>query len=49
MAAAALIVALIVYRNWKYEQELAGLIWKIDLKDLTFGGQNGNLAAGSRV
>ncbi len=49
VAAAGLIVVLIVYRNWKYEQELAGLIWKIDLKDLTFGGQNGNLAAGSRV
>ena len=24
-----------VSRNWKYEQELASLLWKIDLKDVT--------------
>lgn len=23
------------HRNWKYEQELASLLWKIDYKDLT--------------
>ena len=26
------IVTAVTYRNWKYEQEIAGLLWKIDLK-----------------
>ncbi|KAL5018500.1 hypothetical protein ScPMuIL_004222 [Solemya velum] len=30
------IVAVLVYRNWKYEQDLASLLWKIDYKDITF-------------
>ncbi|XP_035826750.1 guanylate cyclase 32E [Aplysia californica] len=29
-----IIVLAIVYRNWRYEQELASLIWKIDIKDI---------------
>ncbi|KAL5018501.1 hypothetical protein ScPMuIL_004223 [Solemya velum] len=29
------IVAVLVYRNWKYEQDLASLLWKIDYKDIT--------------
>ncbi|XP_041362491.1 guanylate cyclase 32E-like [Gigantopelta aegis] len=29
-----IVVLLLVYRNWKYEQELASLIWKIDIKDI---------------
>ncbi|XP_048763359.2 receptor-type guanylate cyclase Gyc76C-like [Ostrea edulis] len=30
----SLIVVLIVYRNWKYEQEIAGLLWKVDKADI---------------
>ncbi|ESO84763.1 hypothetical protein LOTGIDRAFT_221869, partial [Lottia gigantea] len=28
------VVVVIAYRNWRYEQELASLIWKIDLKEI---------------
>lgn len=28
------IIAVIAYRNWKYEQEIAGLLWKIPLGEL---------------
>ena len=27
-------ILLIVYRNWRYEQELDSLLWKIDYKDI---------------
>ena len=30
----AAIVTLFVYRKWKVEQEIAGLVWKIDSKDI---------------
>lgn len=30
-----IIIGTLCYRNWKYEQELASLLWKIDYKDLT--------------
>ncbi|XP_048248100.1 guanylate cyclase 32E-like [Haliotis rufescens] len=30
----AAIIMLTVYRNWRYEMEVASLIWKIDLKDI---------------
>lgn len=26
--------AIVTYRNWKYEQEIAGLLWRISMKDL---------------
>jgi len=28
------IVSLVLYRNWRYEQELDSLLWKIDYKDI---------------
>ena len=31
---AAVITTLFVYRKWKVEQEIAGLVWKIDPKDI---------------
>uniref|UniRef100_A0A915KGW3 guanylate cyclase n=1 Tax=Romanomermis culicivorax TaxID=13658 RepID=A0A915KGW3_ROMCU len=34
------IIGFIYYRNWKYEQELAGLIWKIESKDIQFRPYN---------
>ncbi|PVD38413.1 hypothetical protein C0Q70_01028 [Pomacea canaliculata] len=30
------IVGYLIYRNWRYEQDLASLLWKIDFKDITF-------------
>lgn len=29
-----IIAGLIFYRNWKYEQELDSLLWKVDYKDI---------------
>lgn len=28
------IISLVFYRNWKYEQELDSLLWKVDYKDI---------------
>lgn len=28
------VTALLIYRNWKYEQELDSLLWKIEYKDI---------------
>ncbi|XP_072029843.1 speract receptor-like isoform X2 [Amphiura filiformis] len=40
-----LIACIVVYRNWRYEQELASLIWKIDYDDIQ---QRRNELFGSR-
>ena len=34
VAIVVIIVGLIIYRNWRYEQELDSLLWKIDYKDI---------------
>ncbi|KAK6170897.1 hypothetical protein SNE40_019184 [Patella caerulea] len=31
------IIGYLIYRNWRYEQDLASLLWKIEYKDLSFG------------
>ena len=28
------IIAVVLYKNWVYEQELDSLLWKIDVKDI---------------
>ena len=41
---------ILLYRNWKYEQELASLLWKVDYDDIKRKGQNGSArSVGSRV
>ena len=38
------------HRNWKYEQDLASLLWKVDYDDIKRKGQNGSArSVGSRV
>lgn len=34
MVVVLVIVLLMIYRNWRYEQELDSLLWKIDYKDI---------------
>ncbi|XP_046653495.1 guanylate cyclase 32E-like isoform X2 [Daphnia pulicaria] len=34
VAVVFIIVGLIIYRNWRYEQELDSFLWKIDYKDI---------------
>ncbi|XP_055334707.1 receptor-type guanylate cyclase Gyc76C-like [Paramacrobiotus metropolitanus] len=31
-----ILFGIFVYRDWRYEQEIAGLVWKIDLEDISF-------------
>lgn len=35
------IISLIAYRNWRYEQELDNLLWKIDFREIQLSGANG--------
>ncbi|UYV71690.1 hypothetical protein LAZ67_9000053 [Cordylochernes scorpioides] len=45
LGTALIIVALlaaILYRNWRYEQEISGLLWKIELNHLDLGYYNAN-------
>nr|CFW94229.1 Eka-Guanyl cyclase protein [Euperipatoides kanangrensis] len=39
LLAVAITVAFIAYRNWRFEQEIAGLLWKVDIKDIGFGSR----------
>ncbi|XP_060597382.1 receptor-type guanylate cyclase Gyc76C-like isoform X2 [Ruditapes philippinarum] len=36
LALIVLIIGFLVYRNWKYENDLASLLWKIEYKDIDF-------------
>lgn len=36
------IIALVVYRNYRYEQELDSLLWKIDFKDIQMHENDAN-------
>ena len=58
LLAVLLVVGGVAYRNWRYEQELDSLLWKIDSKELmmedaeTFAGgaeegQGGTLGGGA--
>lgn len=47
-----LVVSLLVYRNWRYEQELDSLLWKVDYKDIKIndnedvsGGKNARVCS----
>ncbi|XP_050390613.1 receptor-type guanylate cyclase Gyc76C [Patella vulgata] len=35
------VILLIIYRNWRYEQEIAGLLWKISISDIKTGDEPG--------
>lgn len=38
------VVVLILYRNWKYEQELDSLLWKVNYKDIQIKEQKDEAA-----
>ncbi|KAG7202068.1 hypothetical protein KM043_004743 [Ampulex compressa] len=42
-------VALVLYRNWRYEQELDSLLWKVNYKDIQIKEQKNELAAGGTL
>ncbi|XP_067128746.1 receptor-type guanylate cyclase Gyc76C-like [Centruroides vittatus] len=42
------LVTAITYRNWKYEQEIAGLLWRITFDDMHRQTSNGLLSSNSR-
>ncbi|KAI0211265.1 Receptor-type guanylate cyclase Gyc76C [Lamellibrachia satsuma] len=43
------VVGLIMYRNWKYEQEIAGLSWRISVEDIQGLSTHKSIIYGSKV
>ncbi|XP_068086160.1 guanylate cyclase 32E [Anabrus simplex] len=38
------IVSLVLYRNWRYEQELDSLLWKVDYKEIQMNEENNGIS-----
>lgn len=34
------VIGLVLYRNWRYEQELDSLLWKLDFRDIQMAEEN---------
>ncbi|XP_076326549.1 receptor-type guanylate cyclase Gyc76C-like isoform X3 [Tachypleus tridentatus] len=49
LLAVVIVVTSITYRNWVYEQQIAGLLWKIDARDLRKYGFNELFLSNSRA
>lgn len=43
------VITWILYRNWKYEQELAGLLWKIAAEEFQRYGSGGLISSNSKT
>lgn len=43
------VIGLVLYRNWKYEQELDSLLWKIDFREIHFNEEGTQGAKLTRV
>lgn len=43
------IAGLIFYRNWKYEQELDSLLWKVDFKDIQINEDDVTNVLGAKI
>lgn len=43
------IIGLILYRNWKYEQELDSLLWKVDFKEIQINDEANSGSKSTRV
>jgi len=35
-----IVIGLVLYRNWRYEQELDSLLWKLDFRDIQMAEEN---------
>jgi hypothetical protein len=44
-----LIISLVFYRNWKYEQELDSLLWKVDFKDIQINEEPNANSLGTKI
>lgn len=42
------VVSLVLYRNWRYEQELDSLLWKVDFKEIQMH-ENEKESAGQKM
>ncbi|XP_049775726.1 guanylate cyclase 32E [Schistocerca cancellata] len=49
LALVLLVVSLVLYRNWRYEQELDSLLWKVDWRDIQLNDENTNSSLGAKV
>ncbi|XP_075217883.1 guanylate cyclase 32E [Lycorma delicatula] len=44
------LVTLVLYRNWRYEQELDSLLWKVDYKDIQMNDtENNSTSLGTKI
>ncbi|XP_065155989.1 guanylate cyclase 32E isoform X2 [Atheta coriaria] len=43
------VIGLIFYRNWRYEQELDSLLWKVDFRDIQINGEPNANGLGPKV
>lgn len=44
-----LIISLVLYRNWKYEQELDSLLWKVDFRDIQMNEDANAMSFGPKI
>lgn len=44
-----LIISLVLYRNWKYEQELDSLLWKVDFRDIQINDETNTQNLGTKI
>ena len=44
-----LIISLVLYRNWKYEQELDSLLSKVDIKDIKINDEPNTNSLGTKI
>lgn len=44
-----LIMSLVIYRNWKYEQELDSLLWKVDFRDIQINDDSNTQNLGTKI
>ncbi|KAJ8909843.1 hypothetical protein NQ315_002849 [Exocentrus adspersus] len=49
LAAVSSVVSGFLYRNWKYEQELDSLLWKVDFKDIQINEEVNSNSQGTKV
>ncbi|XP_065215329.1 guanylate cyclase 32E [Planococcus citri] len=44
-----LVISFVLYRNWRYEQELDSLLWKVDYKDIEMNDPESNSTSSSKI
>lgn len=43
------VITFVLYRNWKYEQELDSLLWKVDFRDIQMSDDSNANSIGTKI